>query len=559
MNTITTPCLHCKRLFSITEKDQEFYQKVSPTFDDQYFQIPTPDLCPQCREQQRLVWRNERKLYNRTCNLTQEKTISVHAADKAYPVYSKEAWWSENWEACEYGQSFDFQQPFFAQYQNLLHKVPRIALYQKENQNCEYTQNTGWSKNCYMLGGANRNQDCYYGNYVNDCVDCVDNTMIKNSELCYECVECEQCYNCAFCKRSKNCRDSQFLVNCTNVKNSFGCVNLVNKEHCFFNEQLTPETYNQKLQSLNLGKIDKLEQMKAKMHQFEQTFPVCHMMSTHCENVSGNDIFHSKDCESCFDVSKLEDCSYSSWLHASKDCMDIYAWGMSAELCYFCLEVGSGAYQNLFDVSCDNCQSMYYSFQCYNSHDCFGCVGLKNKSYCILNKQYSQKEYEQIVARIIAHMQASKEWGQFFPMYLSGLGYNETVAQELYPLTESQALALDALWYSKADKTPAQYDISVPNDVRTIPDNITTTVFNCRQCENGYRIIKQEIEFYQAHDLALPLKCFTCRHQARTEQRNPHRLRDTSCANCKVHITTTFSATTKQPILCQNCFQKNLT
>ncbi len=558
MISVSSNCAHCSQIFIITERDQDFYKKVSPVFDGKCFQVPLPNLCPQCREQQRLVWRNERKLYNRTCDLTKKNIISVHAPDKPYPVYSKEAWWTDNWDPCTYGQDFDFNRSFFEQYQVLLNTVPRIALYQKENQNSEYTQNTGWSKNCYMLGGANRNQDCYYGNYVNDCTDCIDNTMIKNCEICYECIECEQCYNCFFCKRSNNCQDSQFLINCINVKNSFGCVNLVNKEFCFFNEQLTPELYSQKLQELNLGKADGLEKIKVTMYQHEQDFPVRYMMSNHCENVTGNDLFHSKDSYGCFDCSKLEDCSYSSWLHASKDCMDIYAWGMPAELCYFSLEVGSGAYQNLFDVSCDNCKSIYYSFQCYNCSNCFGCTGLKNKSYCILNKQYSQREYEQIVARIISHMQTLHEWGQFFPMHLSGLGYNETIAQELYPLTDKQALHLKALWYVDVINREPTVKINVPNDSMNLTNAVIDTIYSCIQCEKGYRLIKQEVQFYQTHKLALPQKCFSCRHQARIEQRNPHKLRQDNCTCCKQPFETTFRSTSKQPILCQTCFQKQV-
>jgi hypothetical protein len=555
MANIQAKCTNCDSDFTISDRDQNFYKKVSPTFDGKTFLIPLPHLCPPCREQQRMVWRNERKLYNRVCDFSKTPIISVHAPDKPYPVYSKEVWWSDRWDACSYEQDFDVNKPFFVQFQTLLNSVPRIALYQKENQNCEYTQNTGWSKNCYMLGGANRNQDCYYGNYVNDCRDCVDNSMIKNCELCYECIECEQCYNCYFCKRSKNCQESKFLIDCHNVRNSFGCVNLVNKEFCLFNEQLTPEAYAQRIQAYNLGKVDALNKIKVIISEYEQKFPIRHMTESHCENVSGNDIFHSKDSYCCFDVSKLEDCSYCSWVHAAKDCMDIYAWGMPAELCYFCLEVGSGAYQNLFDVSCDNCKSMYYSFQCYNCTNCFGCSGLKNKSYCIFNKQYSRLEYEKIVARIITHMQNTGEWGQFFPMYLSGLGYNETIAQEFYPLSQEKVLGREGLWYEDRTNTNSHVKTQVCNSIQDFTDLRFDTIYNCTECSKGYRLTKQEIQFYQKCFLALPNRCFTCRHQYRTYQRNPHQLRLTHCSQCQTELQTALRNTTKRPILCQRCFE----
>ena len=39
-----------------------------------------------------------------------------------------------------------------------------------------------------------------------------------------------------------------------------------------------------------------------------------------------------------------------------------------------------------------------------SSSDCFGCVSIRNKKYCILNKQYTKEEYEELLPKIIAHM-----------------------------------------------------------------------------------------------------------------------------------------------------------
>ena len=66
-------------------------------------------------------------------------------------------------------------------------------------------------------------------------------------------------------------------------------------------------------------------------------------------------------------------------------------------------------------------------------NSCFGCIGMKGGSYCILNKPYSKEEYEKIVPWIIEHMQNTGEWGKFSPVRLSAHGYNETVAQDLIP------------------------------------------------------------------------------------------------------------------------------
>jgi hypothetical protein len=75
------------------------------------------------------------------------------------------------------------------------------------------------------------------------------------------------------------------------------------------------------------------------------------------------------------------------------------------------------------------------------SHDIFGCVGLRNQSYCILNKQYTKEDYEIIVAKIIEHMKNTGERGEFFHPSLSPFGYNETVANEYLPLEKADLTA----------------------------------------------------------------------------------------------------------------------
>ena len=87
-------------------------------------------------------------------------------------------------------------------------------------------------------------------------------------------------------------------------------------------------------------------------------------------------------------------------------------------------------------------QSLIYCDQILEHNDhLFGCVGLRNASYCILNRQYTKEEYESLVPRIIEHMMKTGEWGEFFPSSLSPFGYNETVAQEYFPLTREEVLA----------------------------------------------------------------------------------------------------------------------
>ncbi|QQR83282.1 zinc-ribbon domain containing protein [Candidatus Peregrinibacteria bacterium] len=57
-------CKNCQSPFQVTDSDRAFYQKMD---------VPEPTLCPKCRMQRRLAWRNERTLFGRTCSLCEKK------------------------------------------------------------------------------------------------------------------------------------------------------------------------------------------------------------------------------------------------------------------------------------------------------------------------------------------------------------------------------------------------------------------------------------------------------------------------------------------------------
>jgi hypothetical protein len=75
------------------------------------------------------------------------------------------------------------------------------------------------------------------------------------------------------------------------------------------------------------------------------------------------------------------------------------------------------------------------------------CSGLRNEEYMFLNKKYSKEEYEELVPKIIKHMNDmpyidSKgrvyKYGEFFPSELSPFAYNETIAQEYFSKTKNE-------------------------------------------------------------------------------------------------------------------------
>ena len=80
------------------------------------------------RYQQRIVWRNDRSFYHRTCDSTGEDILSMFSPDKARPVYSTDIWWSDSWNPRDFGREYDFDRPFFEQWRDLMQVVPLPAL-----------------------------------------------------------------------------------------------------------------------------------------------------------------------------------------------------------------------------------------------------------------------------------------------------------------------------------------------------------------------------------------------------------------------------------------------
>ncbi len=166
------------------------------------------------------------------------------------------------------------------------------------------------------------------------------------------------------------------------------------------------------------------------------------------EDVSGDHIFQSQNCQNCFDVKESRDMKFCERIYngPNSDCYDVDQFGMQIENIYESGPIGLNSQMSAFVMLAYSVVDVFYSQYTFHSQDCFGCFGADRAKYCILNKQYTKEAYEKKVAEIIRHMQKTKEWGEFFPIEISPFGYNETVAQEYFPLTNEDILSKNYTW-----------------------------------------------------------------------------------------------------------------
>ncbi len=566
-------CTHCSAEFEITKDDLAFYEKVSPEFGGKKYLIPPPTLCPECRMQRRLIWRNERKLYHRKCDLTGKQIISLYSADKLHKVYNHADWYSDKWDALRYGREIDFSQPFFEQFKELMLEVPMLSInLQAGNENCEFTNLTTRNRNCYLIFAANDNEDCYYCTYLHRSRNSLDCFFIFDCESCYECVDCYSCNRLFHSQYGQNCSDSLLLYDCRNCSHCFGCVSLVSQQYSLFNEPCSPEDF-QRAVSQALSDPHAFADAKARFETLKLSLPHRHMAGISNEDVSGDHISFSKHVHYSYDITYCEDCKFCTWLHRAKECYDCYAWGIPGELGYENHLCGNTFYNVRFSESCwNNVSDLLYCRYCVNGcKHLFGCIGLQKREYCILNKQYSKEEYEKLVPQIIEHMRktplrlpdgsfAGQEWGEFPPATVSPFAYNETIAQEYFPLTKDEVLKRGWQWREEGaeEKNYLGPVVDVPESILGVTDDITKQILACAATGKPYKIIPQELKFYREMGLPIPRRCPEQRHKERMALRNPRKLWTRACAKCSKKIETTYAPEKPEIVYCEECYLKTM-
>lgn len=529
--------------FEITDSDLEYYEKLD---------VPVPTLCPAERARRRLAIRNERNLYRRKSDFSGEQIVSMYHVDSPFSVYTKEEWLSDKWDAMKYARDLDFNKPFFEQFHELQIVVPRAALALFANtENSDFCNYVGDIKNCYLCFGSIFVEDCMYGNpyYSKNCLDCF---LIRKSELCYECIDCENLYHCAYlqdCYESSDCYFSYDLKGC---KNCFGCCGLRKKEYYIFNKPYKREDYEKFVGDFSFCDREKVVLAQKKLEELKLDHPRQAMTGLSCENVSGNYIFNSKNCLDCFQISGNEDCSFNIQTTTSKDCHDMN-YTEENELCYEYL----GNYRNykaMFSAICYGCSDVYYCDYCTNCKNCFGCVGMKNKEFCILNKRYSEEEYFGLKGKLVKMMKDSGEFGEFFPIKYSSFAYSETVAQDYFPLSKEEALKRGYRW---RDEDIGEFKLSSylpPAEINQVSDSVCNEVLSCEVSGRNYKIMPAELRFYRQMKLPIPRKHFIERHKARLAKRLPYQVFSGSCDKCGIEIKSAYSHSRKEQVYCEKCY-----
>ncbi len=580
MSSQTLVCQNCKKDFVIESEDFSYYERIK---------VPAPTWCADCRLVRRMSYRNERNLYKRKCQAQGhgEEMISTFSPDKPDTIYCHTAWNGDSWDAMNYGREYDFSKSFFEQMRELWKSVPDVGLFNINPVNSDYCSITQDNKNCYLVIGGDFNEDSLYSSFIFHSKECMDCHLGSKIEKNYETTDCISCFNLKYSRYCETCYDSAFLFNCRNCHDCFGCVNLVNKEYCIFNKQYTKEEYKEKMKAIDFGSFQDIQKTKKEFEEFSLKFPRRFAKIVKSVDVSGDFIENSKKCTYCFSVFGGAEESKNLWLIYSqvKDSYDIDHSGLNSMECYESSSVYPGN-QVMFSRFIWDSHHIEYSYNCNNSSYLFGCVGVKNKKYCIFNKQYEPEEWKVMREKIISHMKEMPykdrggrvySYGEFFPIELSPFAYNETVAQELKPLDKKE---IEGSGYNYAENTDRNYKIEreykdLPDNIDQVDKNILNKTISCAHggnckdgCTQAFKITEPELSFYNNYRIPLPRMCPNCRYADRLKQKNPLHLWRRTCmcdkkhsnhtGNCDIEFETSYSPDRPEIVYCEKCYQQEV-
>ncbi|MGC9603142.1 MAG: hypothetical protein ABSF47_01575 [Minisyncoccia bacterium] len=594
MNPETKICQNCKQNFTIEAEDFDFYKKID---------VPPPTWCPDCRLQRRMIWWNERNLYHIKDAVSGKEILSGTHGFSGAKAVDKDYWFSDNWDQNAPGMDYDWEESFFLQFKRLLKNALIPSRFVVNLVNSDYCNNASDIKDSYLIFGCTFIEDSAYSGNSTQSRQLFDSSYITDSEVSYESIFNKKCFRAFFSSYCESSYDIYFCRDCIGCENCFGCVGLRNKKYHIFNKPYSKEEYEEELNKFRLNSHSSLEDIKKKVRDFWLKFPVRYVRGQKNERCTGEYISNSKNVRESYYVNDGENLKYCQGLYSkgARDSYDHFRYGLNSELVYEATASGNHISRIKFCFEAfQNCSDVQYSFVVNNSSHMFGCVGMHHKQYCILNKQYSKEEYEDLVPKIIKHMDEMPyiddkkrvyKYGEFFPPELSLYPYNDTVAEDFFPLSEVDAISKGFVWRSAGKRN---YGVDISCD--KLPDDITeeassadfeNKVVSCAHagtcadhCTTAFRLTPQELQFYQAMRLPLPRLCPNCRYAMRVAQRNPIKLfkRKCQCAGrksengvyqntakhshgtgeCPNEFESSYSPDRKDIVYCEQCYNKEV-
>jgi hypothetical protein len=548
---------HCEDTFQIESEDIEFLKML---------RVPPPTYCPTCRRMRRLVHMNLTRFFKRACNAPghSEQIISIFPPDCPFPVYDYQYQISDAFDAHVFAKEYVKGESPLDQFFALRKEVPMPSFLNRDPSsiNSEYSNGGRESKNCYYATGSFNSENVWYAGLSFKSKDVMDCRDISYSDTVYGALSSDHLYKSSLIYFSKDCSDSILLFDCKNCTNCFGCVNLRNKRYCVFNEQKTKEEYEAFIAALMPISYSELESHKKQFWTLVRSLPVNASRNVSTQNVVGTLVENSRNLYQVTESDKSEHLRYCDGVLSHKDSMDVLFSGGNSEMQYQSTNNGSDSTKMKFSVSSKYTTESEFLLNCKNISNCFMCIGLYDKSYCILNKQYSPEEYWKLLDEIKTDMFKLGEYGECVDMKFSAQAYNFSLGGIYYPLASETIVALGGYVGKEPDIDAGNLELikaqDLPDRITEVGDSILNQAIVCEKTGRPFRIISTELSFLRRIGMPLPRSHPSVRLENYYAWTPLGLNYPVQCENCGKSILSIYNPNDGYVLYCENCYQKEV-
>lgn len=489
------------------------------------------------------------------CGYSGRQIVAVFDDACPYPVWHRSDWTEH---ANPPTSSFDFQRPAFEQAWDLFQQCPIPHNFGHGNENCEYADDIWYSKSCYLSHSIYKCEDLLSCFRQLTSRNCAFSVYSLDCELCSDTVHSINCYRLHFGIRCRSCNDCTFLFDCRGCSDCFLCWNLRNKRYCIRNQQYSKADYERERAKYDLSSRRTFDTLKAKFLELLETlavFPASQL--DHCEASNGDYLVQCNRCEDCFYCDQTEDCINTIRGGFIRSCLDCVGPAINAERCHnSCLPVDT-VYDVGFSFGISHSSYLEYCGFCEKCVHCFLCWGLREKQFCILNKQYSESDYHRRKAEIVRHMMATEEYENLFPSYFSPVAYDSSLAGIYFPLNEEaqNAAGFRTSPISEMLRSGFADGAVIPDCSKGVSKELCGEVFWDAVAMRPFRLSEHELLFFEQNGLPLP-NTFYVRRLKENFSWIPFAgsLRTTACAHCKNEVQTTWPVERDGRIACKECY-----
>jgi len=549
MNPETKNCLTCGTQFTIETEDIAMLERLD---------IPHPGECIFCVWRRLLAFWVFGKFRKTKSALSGKTIITTFGENVKFPLYDRTEWVSDAWDPMSYGRDYDFSRPFFEQFKDLRDSVPHPHQAGTNNLRSEWCDDVWNSKDCYLVRSLLDCENLHYGYRNFRCKNSVDIVFCFDTDLSYDCLYCLKCYKVRHSFDARDSIESAFLYDCRNVQHCFMCWNLRSKQYHILNKPYSKEAYFSELQKYNLRSRKVVETLKAEFSRIiarEAIHRSDHMVKT--ASSTGNFLEECKNCYNCYFLQYAENNRHLFRGTYVKDSM--YSIGTIAEKGVYSI-IDDYNYDTRVTLHCSRCRYSSYLDYCEECEYCFGCVGLRKKKHSILNKQYSETEYNNLLAQIEEHMRKTGEWGRFFPYSLAYSGYNFSVANSYFPSSKEQIEKLGGIWEDPHGVvTEGVHGNELPDSIDDVPDDMSQKPIVCPKTGWRFNIAPEELKFYKTHGIPLPRHHFDVRILELFKPLTAIKPLEGSCSFCGKKMTHYYpSEWGYKKIACEDCYHKEV-